>query len=395
MGSIVPTRATTTLKVLNTPGESDFIVDTDGPDFQVPVNDGPTTLQDLPPVGGKGGDPGNDYPWQNVGQDSGLDPWGEYYRECTSFVAWALHSRNGFDMPFYANAINWGTDAENRGYQVNSTPALGAVAWETKLPFGHVAWVDAVSGSDVTIEEYNELGTGMYDQRTVPASDFQYIHFADLQPGQTPTPPVTDPPPPPPPPPSTYAETVGGPTHTWTNYSNAGGSPGTTIPSYETVQVTCRLVGFVVADGNPWWYQIASPQWNNAYYASADAFYNNGATSGSLLGTPFYDPNVPVCGDAPPPSTTAETVGGVTHTWTNYSNAGGSEGPEIANGQTVLVSCRVQGFAVADGDTWWYRIASSGWNNAYFASADAFYNDGQTTGSLYGTPFVDPNVPEC
>lgn len=96
-----------------------------------------------------------------------------------------------------------------------------------------------------------------------------------------------------------------------------------------------------------------------------------------------------------PAQTWNETTGGVTHTWTNYTNAGGSEGPQIAAYQTVRVTCRVQGFMVADGDTWWYKIASSPWGNAYFASADAFYNNGQTSGSLHGTPFYDPNVPVC
>jgi hypothetical protein len=61
------------------------------------------------------------------------------------------------------------------------------------------------------------------------------------------------------------------------------------------VQITCRVSGFTVSDGNTWWYEIASSPWNNSYYGSADAFYNNGQTSGSLHGTPFYDPSVPVC----------------------------------------------------------------------------------------------------
>jgi hypothetical protein len=88
-------------------------------------------------------------------------------------------------------------------------------------------------------------------------------------------------------------------------------------------------------------------------------------------------------------------VGGVTHTWTNYSNAGGNQGPSIPTGSTVQVACKISGFRVEDGDTWWYRIASSPWNSAYYASADAFYNNGQTTGSLKGTPFVDAAVADC
>ena len=95
------------------------------------------------------------------------------------------------------------------------------------------------------------------------------------------------------------------------------------------------------------------------------------------------------------PATYAETAGGVVHTWTNYSNAGGYEGPSIARYATVQIACKLRGFAVQNGNTWWYRIAQSPWNNAYYASADAFYNNGQTSGSLVGTPYVDQNVRDC
>jgi hypothetical protein len=106
-------------------------------------------------------------------------------------------------------------------------------------------------------------------------------------------------------------------------------------------------------------------------------------------------PPVPTDPEPTPTPTYPETTGGVTHTWTNYTNAGGTEGPTIPSNQTVMVACKVQGFRVADGNTWWYRIASSPWNNVFYASADAFYNNGQTSGSLHGTPFVDPAVPLC
>jgi hypothetical protein len=99
----------------------------------------------------------------------------------------------------------------------------------------------------------------------------------------------------------------------------------------------------------------------------------------------------------PPPSqpTYAETVGGAAHTWTNYTNAGGTEGPTIPAYATVQIACKLQGFRVADGNTWWYRIASSPWNGGFYVSADAFYNNGQTSGSLHGTPFVDGIVRDC
>jgi hypothetical protein len=116
---------------------------------------------------------------------------------------------------------------------------------------------------------------------------------ADSAPAPTPEPQPE--PTPAPPPPTTYAETTGGATNTWTNYTNAGGTQGPTIPAFTTVRIACKLGGFRVADGNTWWYRIAQSPWNGAFYASADAFYNNGQTSGSLHGTPFVDPNVPNC----------------------------------------------------------------------------------------------------
>jgi Divergent InlB B-repeat domain len=105
-----------------------------------------------------------------------------------------------------------------------------------------------------------------------------------------------------------YSESAGSETQTWTDYENGSGTEGPDISQYETVGVTCKVVGLVVDQspsdpaGDPWWYEIASAPWNDEYFASADAFYNNGASSGSLVGTPLYDPNVPTC-----PGTTTPT----------------------------------------------------------------------------------------
>ena len=96
-----------------------------------------------------------------------------------------------------------------------------------------------------------------------------------------------------------------------------------------------------------------------------------------------------------PPPPRDETTGGVTHTWTNYSERRRKPGPKYPFKRNCLRVLQNQGFRVADGDTWWYRIASGPWNNSYFAWADAFYNNGQTSGSLHGTPFVDGAVADC
>jgi hypothetical protein len=92
-----------------------------------------------------------------------------------------------------------------------------------------------------------------------------------------------------------YVEVAGAPIHTWSIAQTASGTEGPTIPSKAFVTVTCVAEGFRVADGNAWWYRVGSAPWSNQYYASADGFYNNNTSSGSLRGTPFVDPRVPRC----------------------------------------------------------------------------------------------------
>ncbi len=194
-----------------------------------------------------------------------------------------------------------------------------------------------------------------------------------------------------PPTPATYAETTGSVAHTWSDYTDAGGGESRDIEAHDTVQIACRLEGFTVADGNDWWYEIASPPWRDRFFASADAFYNNGATSGPLAGTPFVDPKVQLCDTAG----YAETTGAQANAWSDYADAGGRAGDLIGASATIRVTCAVRGFLVADGNAWWYLIGSPPWKDEFYASADAFYNNGATSGRLAGTPFVDPAVPRC
>ena len=163
---------------------------------------------------GKSRATGDDYPapWRTR-RDSVLDVWGNYNRECTSFVAWALASRNGFSMPFHANAIAWAAQARARGYRVDRNPTAGSVAYWGVGP-GHVAYVERVSGNAVEVEDYGWFGhVGRFDSRTVPASAFtSFIHFKDLA---TPRPNAT---------PTTQTSTTGG-------TENTGGSNATCNPS--------------------------------------------------------------------------------------------------------------------------------------------------------------------
>lgn len=133
---------------------------------------------------------GDDYPseYKNKANGSIVDRWNFYNRQCTSFVAWCLNSRNG--VPFtnqylgasrWGNAKEWGHVARSKGVPVNNTPAIGAVAWWTTGNYGHVAWVKSISGSNVVIEEYNQKGDGTFGTRTISlGSPAGYIHIKDI-----------------------------------------------------------------------------------------------------------------------------------------------------------------------------------------------------------------------
>ncbi len=360
------------------------------------------------------GDPFARYADPYVGADIG---------QCTWYAAGMRPDLDGITT---GDAAWWLREAAGKRLE-GTVPVVGAIAVNTTADggVGHVAYVAGVTngGATLILDEANLYNNGgVFLNVSTPAADFQgYIYGgpAGSGPGSAPTtpPPTTQPTAPSQPsqptvPAGTYAETAGGASNTWSDYATAGGTEGPQIPAGQTVGIACRVQGFTVSDGNDWWYRVASSPWSDNYYVSADAFYNNGQTSGSLSNTPFVDQKVALCPTSSPPTTTtpptttspptpappqtwSETVGGVAHTWTNYMNAGGSEGPSIAAYQTVQISCKVTGFTVSDGNNWWYRIASSPWNDAYYVSADAFYNNGQTSGSLSNTPFVDPAVPNC
>jgi hypothetical protein len=75
--------------------------------------------------------------------------------------------------------------------------------------------------------------------------------------------------------------------------------------------------------------------------------------------------------------------------------ASGKQGHKIPAGAWVLVSCRVYAPSIesAKPDGYWYKIASSPWDNAYYAVANTFMN-----GDPWGGPYehyTDYNVPNC
>lgn len=126
---------------------------------------------------------GDDYPYKYSG---GIDPWKFYMRQCTSFVAHCLNTRNGVSgfNSFYGGAHwgsggNWAYAARACGYRVDNNPEIGSVACYTS-GHGHVAWVRSVNGNSVTIEEYNWARPGGYGVRVISRYECQYIHIRDI-----------------------------------------------------------------------------------------------------------------------------------------------------------------------------------------------------------------------
>jgi surface antigen len=77
----------------------------------------------------------------------------------------------------WGNANQWYYNAQASGFSVGSTPIPGAIAWTGAGYYGHVAYVESVSGSEVTISEMNYNGNwDRVTERTVPASSFLYIY---------------------------------------------------------------------------------------------------------------------------------------------------------------------------------------------------------------------------
>jgi len=132
------------------------------------------------------GDPGHGgYPskWANAAQDSVVDNWGMYNRECVSYAAWKVYQTYGY-MPYWGgrgNANQWPGDARSAGIATGSTPRANSVAIWNVGAFGHAMWVEAVNGDgSIYVSQYNYDYQGHYSEMYVSAAkaaSFTYIYF--------------------------------------------------------------------------------------------------------------------------------------------------------------------------------------------------------------------------
>lgn len=119
------------------------------------------------------------------------DPWGLFYRECVSYVAWKLDSV-GYGVRNFGGAgyaAQW--PSTTRGYTSQSgSPSKGAAAVdpyigvyepEIGMRTGHVMYVEEVySNGNILISEYNFAGPGQYSERTIAPSQYSgwtFIQF--------------------------------------------------------------------------------------------------------------------------------------------------------------------------------------------------------------------------
>ncbi len=105
---------------------------------------------------------GDDYAFKNKSKDSGVDPWGYFYRECVSFVGSRLKNL-GVNASLFSHLGN-GADWVNAKVPHSKTPKVGDVAvYGAGSEFGnHVAMVTGVQGDKISGEEYNWSGDGQY-----------------------------------------------------------------------------------------------------------------------------------------------------------------------------------------------------------------------------------------
>lgn len=138
------------------------------------------------------------YPWNSANcpmvgylssggaNGSGGDGYGYGCRQCASYVAWRIAKETGVYYR-WGNAKDFTNNATNAGYQyLGMSPQPGSIAVmdpaKAGQGFGHVAWVEAVSGDTVTVSQYNldyGQGYGMYSMMTM--SKYAFDHFVKIK----------------------------------------------------------------------------------------------------------------------------------------------------------------------------------------------------------------------
>lgn len=131
---------------------------------------------------GSGPTCGGGYPsrWCNIPQDSVIDSWGMYNRECVSYTAFRV-AASGRNMPYWGgrgNANQWDEDARAAGIPADDNPQPGDVAISNRGAYGHAMYVESVNGNGtISISQYNAALDGRYSTNTISPAGLVFIHF--------------------------------------------------------------------------------------------------------------------------------------------------------------------------------------------------------------------------
>lgn len=109
-----------------------------------------------------------------------FDQWQYGYRNCTSWVAFKLSQDGKRGFVGLGNARDWPENVPaswvTRGYGAR----VGDAAVRQSGTYGHVMYVEAVSGNNVIVSDYNAGGDGYYRiGATVSQSSLVFVHFPD------------------------------------------------------------------------------------------------------------------------------------------------------------------------------------------------------------------------
>lgn len=74
------------------------------------------------------------------------------------------------------HAKYWASQAAAQGIATGSTPQVGAIGVTTGGYYGHVVYIESVSGDYMTISEKNFEGFNVVSSRTIPWSGWSFIY---------------------------------------------------------------------------------------------------------------------------------------------------------------------------------------------------------------------------
>lgn len=94
-------------------------------------------------------------------------PWGW----CTWYVASRRY------VPWSGDAHDWYYNAQAYGRSVGRTPVAGSIMVTWESGWGHVAYVESVSGNTFTVSEMNYVAWGRVSSRTITTSQVPLIGF--------------------------------------------------------------------------------------------------------------------------------------------------------------------------------------------------------------------------